>query len=318
MLTSCLLQIKRHYTPLLIVLLMMPITSLAQNVTLIYDDNSSYQTHFLNSLSNQLLSNSRVNLTTITTALLSIETLIKEPVDIIINVNNDTIQELIESNIHTTVFHALTTLSRSISFAPCLPDCLKAIPNHHFFTLDQPSARQLNLIQLIHPSFKNIGVLVTEQSKNQLMPLHKIASRKNLSIHEDVGNAKSVRYKIDAISKSSDVILAIADTNIYNATSLSQILLTSYRYRTPVIGFSKGFIRAGALAGTVSNIEQLAQHITEAIMQSNSTHKPLATSIIYPKYFNVISNRNVAKSLNLHFPNDNELKEKLMTYESVQ
>ncbi len=315
---SRLLQIKRPYTPLLIVLLLMPITSLARNVTLIYDDNSRYQTHFVNSLSNQLLSNTHVNLTTITTALLSIETLKKEPGDIIVNVNNDTIKKLIASNIPTTVFHALATLSRSISFAPCLPDCIKALPNHHFFILDQPPNRQLNLIQLINPTFKDVGVLVTEQSKNQLMPLQKIASRKKLRIHEDVGNSKNVRYKIDAISKSSDVILAIADTNIYNATSLSQILLTSYRYRTPVIGFSKGFIRAGALAGTVSTIEQLAQHIAEAIVELSSSHKPLATSIIHPKYFSVISNRNVAKSLHLHFPNDNELKEQLMTYESIQ
>lgn len=318
MLISQLLQLKRHYTLLLLKLLMLPLSSLAQNVTLIYDESSRYQSHFVNSLSNQLLSNTDVNLTTITTASLSIDTLRKEPIDVIINVNNDTIQELIESNIHTTVFHALTTLSRSISFAPCLPDCIKTHPNHHFFILDQPPARQLNLIQLIHPGFKSIGILVTEQSKNQLIPLHKIATRKKLSIHEDVGNLKNVRYKIDAISKVSDVILAIADTNIYNATSLPQILLTSYRYKIPVIGFSKGFIRAGALAGIVSNIEQLAQHISEAIVELTNTHKDLTSSIIHPKYFNVISNRNVAKSLNLHFPNDNELKETLMTYESVQ
>jgi len=296
----------------------MPITSLAQNVTVIYDDNSRYQTNFVKSLSTQLISNTHVNLTTVTTALLSVETLKKEPIDIIVNVNNDTIEKLIASNIPTTIFHALATLSRSISFAPCLPDCTKTRPNHHFFILDQPSNRQLNLIQLINPTFKKVGILVTEQSKNQLTPLQKIASRKNLTINEQIGNSTNVRYKIDAISKSSDVILAIADTNIYNTSSLSQTLLTSYRYKTPVIGFSKGFIRAGALAGTVSNIEQLAQHIAESIVALTSTHKTLTTSIIYPKYFNVISNRNVAKSLHLHFPNDNELKKQLMTYESIQ
>jgi len=318
MLINPLLQIKLRYALLLIVLLVMPITLLAQNVTVIYDDKSRYQTNFVNSLSNQLLSSTHVNLTTVTTALLSIETLKKEPIDIIVNVNNDTIEKLIASNISTTVFHALVTLSRSISFAPCLPDCTKTRPNHHFFILDQPPSRQLNLIQLINPAFKDVGILVTEQSINLLMPLHKIASHKNLRINEDVGNSKNVRYKIDDISKSSDVILAIADTNIYNATSLSQILLTSYRYRTPVIGFSKGFIRAGALAGTVSSIEQLAQQIAETIIEITSTHKDLTTSIIHPKYFNVISNRNVAKSLHLHFPNDNDLKEQLMSYESIQ
>jgi hypothetical protein len=290
MLIGRLLKKKASYTATLLVLLMISTSALAQNITLIYDDNSHYQSHFVNSLSSQLLSNTNVNLTTITTALLSIEALKKVPADLIVNVNNDTIKKLLTSNLHTTVFHALATLARSKNFADCLPDCIKALPNHHFFILDQPPNRQLNLIQLINPGFKNIGVLVTEQSKNQLVPLHKIASRKNLRINEDIGNSKNVRYKIDAISKSSDVILAVADTNIYNAASLSQILLTSYRYRTPVIGFSKGFIRAGALAGTISNIEQLAQHISEAIVELTNTHKDLTTSIIHPKYFNVISN----------------------------
>ncbi|MBV1912302.1 MAG: ABC transporter substrate-binding protein [Cycloclasticus sp.] len=319
MLNNALHLIKKlRYIYLLMVLFAMPITSFAQNVTLIYDDNSLYQTNFVNSLSAQLLSNTHVNLTTITTTSLSIETLKKAPSDIIVNVNNDTIKKLIASNIPTTTFHALTTLSRSIGFAPCLPDCKKKLPQHHFFVLDQPPARQLNLIQLINPMFKEVGIVVTEQSKNQLTQLKEIAARKKLTINEHISSSKNVRYQIDNISKSSDIILAIADTDIYNATSLSQILLTSYRYRTPIIGFSKGFIRAGAIAGAVSSIEQLAQHLAESISTFNNTSEPLSNNVIYPKYFNVVSNRSVAKSLNLHLPNDNKLKEKLITYESTR
>lgn len=319
MLNSAFQQIKKlRYIYLLLVLFAMPITSFAQNVTLIYDDNSLYQTNFVTSLSGQLLSNTHINLTTITITSLSIETLKQEPIDIIINLNNDTIKKLIASNISTTTFHALTTLSRSIGFAPCLPNCKKKLPQHLFFILDQPPARQLNLIQLINPMFKEVGIMVTEQSKNQLTELKKIAARKNLTINEHISSSKNVRYQIDNISKSSDIILAIADTDIYNSTSLSQILLTSYRYRTPIIGFSKGFVRAGAIAGAVSSIEQLAQHLAESILAFNNTSEPLGNNVIYPKYFNVVSNRSVARSLNLHLPNDNKLKEKLITYESTR
>ena len=110
--------------------------------------------------------------------------------------------------------------------------------------------------------------------------------------------------------------MATADTGIYNTASLSQILLTSYRYKTPIIGFSKGFIKAGALAGSVSNIEQLAQHLAEQILQFKTANDFLFDSIIYPRYFDVLSNRNVAKSLNLHFPDDVVLKAQLMADES--
>jgi len=296
----------------------MPITSFAQNITIIYDDNSRYQTNFANILSKQLPPNFNVKSVTAKTASLTIASDKKDSKDIIINLNNDATKKLIESNTKATIFHALTTLSRARGFAPCLPDCTEKLPNHHFFVLDQPAARQLNLIQLISPTFKDIGIVVTNQSISQLKQLKKVATHKKLTINEHISTSKNVHYQIDDVSKSSDVILAIADTDIYNAASLSQILLTSYRYKTPIIGFSKGFIRAGAIAGTVSSIEQLAQHLSETVLLTNNISKPLEHNIIYPKYFSVISNRNVAKSLSLHFPNDNELQAQLMSYESTR
>lgn len=296
----------------------MPATSFAQNIALIYDKNSKYQNNFIDILSKQLSANKNVNLTTVSAASLSIPTLKKGSIDLIVNLDNDAAKKLILSNVQTTTLHALTTLSRARHYAPCLPNCKNNLANHQFFVLDQPPARQLGLIQLINPVFKNVGIIVTSQSKSQLTSLKKVATHKKLVINEYISNSENIRYLIDEISKSSDIILAIADTNIYNATSLSQILLTSYRYKTPIIGFSKGFIRAGAIAGSVSSIDQLAQHLSERILESNKADKALLKSIIYPKYFNVISNRNVAKSLNLHFPNDDELKAQLMSYESTR
>ena len=317
MLINTLIQSKLQWILLAIVLLVMPITSVAQNITIIYDDNSHYQTNFANILSKQLSPNFDVNVITKVATILAMSISISS-VDTIINLNNDVTKNLIESNIQTTTLHALTTFSRAKGFAPCLPDCTKKLPNHHFFVLDQPASRQLNLIQLINPNFKNIGIVVTNQSIDQLKQLKKIATHKKLIINEHISTSENAHYQIDDVSKSSDIILAIADTDIYNAASLSQILLTSYRYGTPIIGFSKGFIRAGAIAGTVSSIEQLAQHLSETILMSNNINKVLENSLIYPKYFSVISNRNVAKSLNLHFPNDAELEKKLNSYEDIR
>ena len=181
-----------------------------------------------------------------------------------------------------------------------------------------PPRRQLNLIRLINPAFKNIGIIVTEQSETHLQALKKVANDSQLTINEFITSSTNVRYQIADVSKSSDIILAIADTKIYNAASLPQILLTSYRYGTPILGFSKGFIKAGAIAGTVSSLEQLTSHLAESILDFNNPHSLNTNNVIYPKYFDVITNRNVAKSLNLHFSSDNELKQQLITYESTQ
>ncbi len=309
-------QPRKFYSVYLAVaLLLMPIPLLAQNLVIISDNASHYQTTYKTLITNQLSQDPSIQLRNIPTSSLSTETLIKDSPDILINLDNKAIKKLVELNIQTTTFHALTTLSHAKKNIPCLPSCRELRPNHFFFVLDQPPARQLNLIQRLSPLFKNIGVIVTHQSKDQLTHLKKIAADKKLTINEHLSNSKNVNSQIGRVSQSSDIILAIADTDIYNATSLSQILLTSYRYGTPIIGFSKGFIRAGAIAGTVSSLEQLAKHLTETIFALEEAKKPLANSIVYPKYFSVISNRNVAKSLNLHFPNDKALQAQLISYE---
>lgn len=301
-----------------VLLVLTPLPTLAHDIVLVYDDNSNYQSHFASELSEKLLAQKGVTLKTITNFSLSIASLKKTPPDLIVSINDAVSERLINANLQTPTYHALTTLARSVRYAPCLPDCLTTLPQHRFFVLDQPATRQLNLIRLIDPNIKNIGVIVTAQSSPHLKKLKQLANVKNLTINEYLTDAASVRYQINDISKASDAILAIADKDIYNASSLPQILLTSYRYKTPVIGFSKGFIKAGAISGAVSSSEQLVQHLAEYLLKLKNTRNEIFDSLIYPKYFEVISNRNVAKSLNLHFPSDEQLKKQLTSNETDQ
>jgi len=297
-------------------LLVSPITTFALNITLIHNENSRYQSSFADTLSAKVASNTSIYLFHKRARSLSTDSLKASKADIIISLDGPASKQIIAAQLGVKTFHALTTLSSAKQSVNCLPHCLQSLPLHRFFVLDQPPARQLNLIKLINPAFKTIGVLVTKGKTTQLQRLKELALQNKLIIDEHVSSPEDVRYQIDDISKSTDIILAIADTDIYNASSLSQILLTSYRYKTPIIGFSKGFVKAGAIAGNVSSIEQLAQHLSESITKASTPNLNSIGSIIYPKYFNVISNRNVAKSLNLHFPSDASLKNQLKAYET--
>jgi hypothetical protein len=297
---------------------MLPIHSWALNVALVYNEDSRYQSLFMNELSTQVLANNNVNLTKMPTASFSISALKNKRFDVIVNLDNKAGETLISSNSNKKTLHALTTLMRARSFSPCLPRCSKSLPKHRFFVLDQLPARQLQLIQLISPNFKHIGIIATNKSAVQLKVLVNAAKRQKLTINEHITDTDNMRYAIGNMSKSTDIILAIADTDIYNSSSLPQILLTSYRYQTPIIGFTKGFVKAGAIAGVVSNMQQLAQHLIEVLTGSDTPNVKESGNIIYPKYYDVISNRSVAKSLNLHFPSDNALKKQLISYETVR
>ena len=173
--------------------------------------------------------------------------------------------------------------------------------------MDQPPERQLALIKLIKPHTKDIGVIYSEQTTNQIRAIRQSASRTSFNIKPFLIAPDNLGFKINGMAKSSDILLALADSAIYNTTTLPQILLTSYRYRTPVVGFSKGFVKAGAVAGVVSNLNQLATQLSESLLEFESGQPVVSNGTIYPKYFDVISNRRVANSLDLRFPSDNTL-----------
>ncbi|MBV1952039.1 MAG: ABC transporter substrate-binding protein [Cycloclasticus sp.] len=292
-------------------------STLAANISLIYDADSRYQQLFIKALSKQIINKPTLTLTTITTDKLSIPDLNNSAPNAIISLDKTASRKLLALKQNIPVFHALTTLSKAKQYASCLPNCLTSLPQHRFFILDQPAKRQIKLIQLIDSNIKDIGVIVTEQSSFFIQPLKKAIQQSSLNLNIHLTQASRVRYQIDDIARSSDIILAIPDSRVYNSSSLSQVLLTSYRYGTPVIGFSKGFMKAGAISGVTSSLDQLSQHLAESLIHI----EPLAAhphSFIYPRYFSVLSNRAVAKSLNLNFPSDLELASEIRADETDQ
>ena len=238
---------------------------------------------------------------------------------IIISLSNKISKEILSYQINTPTIHALALLSNINQLAPCLPNCTKKLPQHHFLILDQPPARQLKLIELIKPNSKELSIFYTQKSAL----IAELYLRKKQSTTFKIQTYKtkpsSLGHQLNEISKKSDIILAIADTDIFNTTTLPQVLLTSYRHQTPIIGFSRGFVKAGALAAIVSDIPQLAKQLAELISQCSAGHHfNMSENIIYPKYFSVISNRNVARSLFLVFPSDKKLTLLLQSNEALQ
>ena len=325
MLNNLILNIRAKYIRLTLkhillsaILFGYPFITFAENISVIYDKESPYQTDFFNKLSAHLSEVKIVRISTINSTELSPKLIKQQPIDTIINLDSNHIGDIIAFGLEVPTFHAMSTLASARRYAPCLPDCSYSLPQHLFFVLDQPAARQLELIRLISPTFHNIGVIVTQYSAPYLKQLNQLSSYKQLTITEHLSDSANVRFKIDNVSNTSDIILAIADTDIYNSSSLPQILLTSYRHRTPIIGFSKGFIKAGAIAGTVSNVQHLVRHLGEYLLTPVRSKHLQNGNLIHPKYFDVISNRSVAKSLNLYFPSDELLKKQLSAYEDIQ
>jgi ABC-type uncharacterized transport system substrate-binding protein len=95
----------------------------------------------------------------------------------------------------------------------------------------------------------------------------------------------------------TDVLLALPDSAVYNTDNFRNILLSTYRHKQGVIGFSGDMVKAGALATTYSDIEDIDAQVAE-IAASYVAGGELAPPQ-FPRYFRTVVNEGVARSLDV-------------------
>lgn len=292
---------------LLFALLISPIIGHADTTLVILEEKSAYQKKFLTLL--KTAENNPTDTKVISVFLndFSKKVILEKQPSVIVSLNKKTSKKLINLGLKIPTIHTLLTQSDVNLLASCIPDCRKLLPFDRFLVLDQPALRQLDLIRHIKPSAKKIGVFYTEKSSLSLSLVKQAATSHPVIISEHATKASSLGFQLNEVARASDIILALADTDIYNTSTLPQILLTSYRHHTPVLGFSRGFVKAGAISAVVSDIPQFVSQLSEILDIIHNEDFQSFNSLIYPKYFNVVSNRNVARSLHLNFPADAEL-----------
>ncbi|WP_305909068.1 ABC transporter substrate binding protein [Methylomarinum sp. Ch1-1] len=190
------------------------------------------------------------------------------------------------------------------------------LPRHYGLYLDQPIARQLNLLTTTLSGVKSVGVLTADFSVNKLEALKEQGKQRHLQINNrSVSSASEINNQLNELVKESDVLLALPDPLIHNRRTIPYLLLTSYRYNVPVIGFSKAYVNAGAIAAVYSSPRQIARHIWELATRILLAPKSMKQRTYPPKYFSVNINRNVARSLEFHLPESEQIKLKLLRLE---
>jgi hypothetical protein len=97
--------------------------------------------------------------------------------------------------------------------------------------------------------------------------------------------------------KRHEVLLALPDSAVYNPENIRNILLSTYRRKQAVIGFSADMVKVGALATTYSDIEDINAQVAEmaaAFVASGELPAPQ-----FPRYFRTAINEGVARSLDI-------------------
>jgi ABC-type uncharacterized transport system substrate-binding protein len=187
-------------------------------------------------------------------------------------------------------------------------------PLQYYQFLDQPIERSLLLINTLTERFNNIGVILSRDDKITKKNVKAAVKKYNMTLYiEEIGPENSVGTSLNTLLDEIDIILALPDANIHNKSTVSYILLSSYRKRIPLIGFSSAYVKAGALAAVYSSPQDIAYQTRDSIVR-HFLGNPIPKQQQMDKYFSVLFNSDVARSLDFPIKSETKLKKIMMDH----
>ncbi len=180
--------------------------------------------------------------------------------------------------------------------------------------IDQPASRQLALIRAALPKAKRLAVVYSDASQALVEAIEIAARTHGLPVDASAVDADHPLYSaLRSVLDRDSVLLTVPDTSVYNNFTIQNVLLTAYRQRTPVVGFSPAYVRAGAVIAVYSTPEQVGDQVAAAVMTALSdTQLPPPA---FPEQFSVSTNPHVARSLSLHLPDPDVIETELRRQE---
>lgn len=171
-------------------------------------------------------------------------------------------------------------------------------------TTDIPFDGQVRLIADALPQVRTVGLFYREgdersrqalaQARQSLLPGWKLEA---VAIDRHDSPAAAIDVLLE---REVDVVWTMPDTTIWTEGTVRSLLLTSLRRRVPVFGFSKSFVRAGALLGV--GLDPMTQGTQVASLVLEVLAGKAAMSNVVPPTYEICLNLVVAQKLALTLP----------------
>lgn len=164
--------------------------------------------------------------------------------------------------------------------------------------LDQPLPRQVALIRAVLPARTRVGVLYADPAVFSPEPIRDELRQQGaqlVALKRREGH--SLATDLEALLGQSEILLAVPDGEIYNASTIRNILLGSYRRNVPLIGLSEAYVNAGALCAVFSTPQQQAAQAAGMVADFLRTRRMAPAQ--FPQLYEVALNTAVARTLRL-------------------
>lgn len=184
-------------------------------------------------------------------------------------------------------------------------------------TLDQPLARQLRLVREVVPETKSVAVLLGTASAGRREELEREIGQQGMVARiESVAREADIVPALDRLLSPDAVLLSVPDAEIYNRNTAMSILLSTYRQRRPMIGFTGAYVRAGAVAAVFSTPQDVARQAAELLDGLGQSARP-SLRVLAPTHYSVAVNERVLRSLALRVVDEAQLLDSLRRREEA-
>ncbi len=173
---------------------------------------------------------------------------------------------------------------------------------------DQPLPRLMDILTDAFGEHRRPGVLLGPSSRALRENLEAWGEARGLEVKTAYANTQQeLLPALKQLLAHSDVLISLPDPEIYNRHTTKSVLLTAYRYRVPVLAYSKAYADAGAALSVYSTPEQIARQCTRIINDFLQDGKRTLPAPQHPQQFTLRINAHAGRSLGLDLQHNPKL-----------
>lgn len=170
--------------------------------------------------------------------------------------------------------------------------------------LDQPPQRLLTLARVLVPEAHALSAVLGPVSRAHADTLTRAATA--LGFAPRIGILDPDENPVATLAplvNGSQVVVVLPDSAEFNSATARWLLQLSFRARIPVIGFSRAYTDAGALAAVYSTPENIGRQGAELVAE-RLAHGTFPAGWQSPHYYTLTTNAAVADALGIALPTD--------------
>jgi len=189
---------------------------------------------------------------------------------------------------------------------------------HSAVYIDQPVQRTVDLVAVALPGRRHVAALLGPVSAHREQALQRAAARDGMVLSTaTVNDAAELDAALGRLLQHNSVLLALPDPVVVNGRTAKQWILGAYLRHVALVGYSRAFVKAGALMAVYSTPQQVGATTAErvaALLRRRPLQLPLP---VHPRYFDVSVNYELARALGLSLPTESVLKGRLAAREEA-